>query len=102
MEYPPELFEGTSNLSEQERSAIIGRYAILHEMGFFGDDTNIALSVQSGPGRFAARVRKRFSGTYGNVEGCSAGDIEVAGELLGVFDEVFDFELETPTDYSRI
>lgn len=71
---------------------MLGRYAILNEMGFFGLETNVSLARHSGPGTWMAAVRKRFSGTYGDVGGCHPADIEIAAEYLGVFDEVFDAE----------
>lgn len=83
------LLEGCT---PEERAARIGRLAILEEMGFFGDRTNIALAKNEGPGTWTARVRRRFSGIYGNTEGCEAADLEVAAEMLGVFDDVYDIE----------
>lgn len=89
-EVPVELF--TDEPALEERAARIGRFLILEEMGYFGRETNIDLSFANGKGSWTAQVRKRFSGVYGNVRGCERADMEVAGELLGVFDMVYDYE----------
>jgi len=90
--YPLRLFENLQMEDRTARDARIGRFLILQEMGFFGEDTNVELSISEGEGSWIARVRKRFSGTYGDVSGCHPADIEVAAEMLGVFDQVFDAE----------
>lgn len=87
-----ELFTGNESL--EERLAVVGRFAVLCELGYFGDKTNVSLARGNYKGRFNAGVRKRFSGIYGNTEGCSRGDIEVAAELLGVYDDIYNFELK--------
>jgi hypothetical protein len=87
---PPELLEGTV---DPERAARIGRWLVLQEMGFFGDQTNLKIAEGRYKGSFIAAVRKRFSGLYGNTDGCAAADIEVAMEMLGVFDDIYDYEL---------
>lgn len=87
---PVELF--ADNPDFIERAARIGRYLILEEMGYFGETTNIDLALARGKGSWTAQVRKRFSGIYGNTRGCEKADMEVAGELLGVFDMVYDDE----------
>lgn len=89
-EFPKELLEGASTLAE--RGARIGRWLTLKELGFFGDETNLDLAKGNYKGKFNAGIRKRFSGLYGNVEGCANGDIEVAAELTDSFDAIYDFE----------
>lgn len=92
--WPSELLEGVKDPREQ--AAKIGRWLVLQEMGFFGDKTNLALAKGGYDGRFNAGVRRRFSNTYGDVAGCHPADIEVAAEMLGVFDDVYDYELQPP------
>lgn len=92
MEVPHELVENCDD--ERTRNARIGRFLILQEMGFFGEETNFSLSLHDKPGTWVASVRKRFSGIYGDVAGCHPADLEVAAEMLGVFDDVYDVELE--------
>lgn len=90
--YPASLQEGIK--SDDELAARIGRFATLQELGFFGVKTNVELAKGSYPPRtFIGAVRKRFSGMYGDVEGCSAGDIEVAMELTGSMEDILDYEL---------
>ncbi len=89
---PPELFEDLTDEDEFERRARIGRFLVLSEMGFFGINTNIDLSLAQGNGSWVAQVRKRFSGRYGDVAGCHPADLEVAAEMLGVFDDIYDME----------
>lgn len=84
------LTEGVEDLPT--RAARVGRFLILDEMGFFGEETNFKLSLHEGPGTWQAAVRKRFSGVYGDVAGCHPADIEVAAEMLGVFDDVYDYD----------
>ena len=88
--YPHELFTGCSD--GNERAARLGRFMILEEMGFFGDKTNTELALHNAAGSWIGEVRRRFSNTYGDVAGCHPADIEVAAEMLGVFDAVFDPE----------
>ncbi len=88
--YPHELFAGCENGNDRARR--LGRFMILEEMGFFGDKTNTELARYEGPGSWIGAVRRRFSNTYGDVAGCHPADIEVAAEMLGVFDTVFDAE----------
>lgn len=90
--YPSVLFEGADG--ERERAMRLGRFLILRELGFFGDETNIKLSIADGEGSWIAQVRRKFSNTYGDVGGCHPADIEVAAEMLGVFELVFETELE--------
>lgn len=88
---PKELFEGIDDDPEGiERTARLGRYMILQEMGFFGDETNIRLARKERAGSFIAQVRRHVSNTYGDTFGCSPGDIENAALYLDVFDDVFD------------
>lgn len=89
---PQELFEDLGDEDEFERRARIGRFLVLSEMGFFGLATNINLSLAGGDGSWVAQVRKRFSGRYSDVAGCHPADIEVAAEMLGVFDDIYDVE----------
>lgn len=91
---PAKLFEGAEG--EKERAARMGRFLILEECGYFGTPTNVALAMGDYKGSFAAAVRRRFSNIYGNSDGCSAADLEVAAELLGVFEAVYETELERP------
>jgi hypothetical protein len=79
-------------VTETDKRARLGRLAILEEMGFFGDDTNFKLAAGEYSGSFIGAVRKRFNGIYGDVRGCEPADMEIAGEMLGVFDDVFDVE----------
>lgn len=90
-ELPHELFEGVKDDSP-ERLARIGRFLVLEECGYFGQESNIDLAKAKGLGTWTAQVRKRFSGTYGNVRGCDAADLEIAAEMLGVFDDIYDVE----------
>lgn len=92
--YPSGLFENLQMEDETGRNARIGRFLILREMGFFGEETNIDLAKALGKGSWMHQVRKRFSGTYGDVAGCHPADIEVAASMLGVFDQVFDAEIK--------
>jgi hypothetical protein len=94
--YPSSLFEGLEMEDEIGRNARIGRFVVLQEMGFFGEETNIDLSKAQGKGSWMHQVRKRFSGTYGDVKGCHPADIEVAAEMRGVFDDIFDAEIYNP------
>lgn len=89
--FPRELFEGCP---AEDRAARVGRWAILGEMGFFGDKTNLKLARGEYQGSFIGAIRKRFNGVYGDVRGCEPADIEVAAEMLGVFDDVFDPEVQ--------
>ena len=98
METPPELLE--DNPSEAERAARLGRFAILEELGFFGEKTNIRLSM-SGDGTFIGRTRRHFSNTFQNLRGCDAADIEVAAEMLGVFDSVFNVEASNSSKHLK-
>lgn len=91
-EIPDDIFEGLNPSETIERAARVGRFLILEEMGFFGQKTNIDLAKAAGSGSWVAQVRKRFSGIYGDVAGCHPADLEVAAEMLGVFDEVYDYE----------
>lgn len=93
MELPPppdELFQGAPSF--EETAARAGRWAVLNELGFFGDKTNLRLARGHYPGSFMAATRRTFSNTYGNTDGCHPADIEVAMELLGVLDDVLDVE----------
>jgi len=93
VEVPPKLLEGCSD--ETERAARLGRFAVLGELGFFGIKTTIDLSIEPHPpGTFIGSVRKRFSNTYGDLGGCTKGDIEVTMELLDVMDIILDAELK--------
>ena len=92
MEVPPKLLEDCSD--EAERAALLGRFAVLDELGYFGEETSLKIALGNYKGTFTAAVRRRFSNVYGNVEGCSAADIEVAAELLGVLDDVYDYDLK--------
>lgn len=92
-EYPPELID---TKDERIKAGRIGRWLVLQEMGFFGDKTNLVLARGEYTGTFTAAVRKRFSGLYGNVGGCDAADLEVAAEMLGVFEDVYNLEVEIP------
>lgn len=94
---PVELFEGLTDEDEFVRRARIGRFLVLKEMGFFGLATNLNLSMAEGNGSWVAQVRKRFSGRYGDVAGCHPADIEIAAEMLGVFDDIYDMELADGT-----
>lgn len=85
---PHELFLGVED--GVERAARLGRWAILQEMGFFGDKSNLELAKHMGKGSWIGAIRKKFNGTYGDVRGCEPADIEIAAEYLGVFDDVFD------------
>lgn len=89
-EVPPQLLE--DDIDPAEMLARIGRFAVLKEMGFFGEETNIDLAKKQGKGSWTAQVRKRFSGTYGDTKGCHPADIESAAEMLGVFDQIYDVE----------
>lgn len=89
---PAELFEGLTADDTAERAARIGRFLILEEMGYFGEQTNLTLALAQGDGSWVGQVRRRFSNTYGDVAGCHPADIEVAAEMLGVFDDVYDVE----------
>lgn len=91
---PDELFEGLTTDDVDERAARVGRFLILDEMGFFGDKTNLRLALAEDDGSWVAQVRRCFSNTYGDVAGCHPADLEVAAEMLGVFDEVYDIEAE--------
>ena len=93
---PAELFEGLTNADEFERRARIARYMVLQELGFFHDPTNVVLAFTPAEGTWVAKVRKRFAGRYGDVAGCHPADIEVAAEMLGVFDEIYDMEQDWP------
>lgn len=75
-----------------ERALRVARFLVLEEMGYFGQETNVSLSFTPAKGTWIAAVRKRFSGTYGDVAGCHPADIEVAADMLGVFDTIFDGE----------
>jgi hypothetical protein len=92
---PHQLFEDLSVEAVQERAARVGRFMVLEEMGFFGEKTNIDLAKAQGSGSWVAQVRKRFSGIYGDVAGCHPADLEIAAEMLGVFDEVYNIEALT-------
>ena len=92
VEFPAELLEGASELAE--RAARIGRFLVLEELGFFGTEANLKIARGNYQGKFNGGVRKRFSGIYGNTDGCAAGDIECAAEMLGVFDSIYDYEVE--------
>lgn len=96
--YPSQLMEDVT--SDDELAARIARYTVLEELGYFGVKTSIKLAIGPYPPRtFVGAVRKSFSGLYGNTDGCSAGDIEVAMELTGSMDDILDFELrETAND----
>ena len=89
---PQEIFDGLSEEDVEERAARLGRFLILNEMGFFGEKTNIKLAKANGNGSWVAQVRKRFSGLYGDVAGCHPADLEVAAEMLGVFEDVYNIE----------
>lgn len=93
--FPSELFEDAPE--DAELAARLARFRTLMELGFFGLQTTVDLSLGHYKGRFNAGVRKRFAGTYGNTEGCSAGDIELAAELIGKdnFDAIYDYENRT-------
>lgn len=95
--YPHELFTGCE--TTEERSARIGRLETLDELGYFGEETNIKLARKERTGSFIAQVRKKFSGVYQNTNGCSAGDIECAAMVRGVFDQVFDVEASQNSKY---
>lgn len=88
--YPHELFVGCE--TREERAARIGRFVVLEEMGFFGEKTNIDLARHEAEGSWIGAVRRRFSNTYGDVAGCHPADIEVAAEMHGVFDDIFNVE----------
>lgn len=92
---PDGLVEGVSD--PDERAVRIGRFLILEEMGFFGEKSNVTLAQGDYDGTFVAAVRRRFSNTYGDVAGCHPADIEVAAEMLGVFDVVFNAEVKNGT-----
>ncbi len=92
VDFPIELFEGDPPLDE--KAARMGRFMVLQELGFMGERTNLDLAKGNYKGRFNAGVRKRFAGIYGNTNGCSAGDIECAAELLEVFESIYDYELK--------
>ena len=89
---PKELFEGLDDDDITERVARIGRFLILEEMGYFGEQSNIILALADDEGSWVAQVRRRFSNTYGDVAGCHLADLEVAAEMLGVFDDVYNVE----------
>lgn len=89
--YPVQLQEGIK--SDDELAARIGRYEVLKELGTFGIKTTLKIAMGDYKGTFNAAVRKQFSDTYGDVKGCDVGDIEVAAELLGCFDDIYDYEL---------
>jgi len=99
-QYPKELFEGLTNKDEFERRARCARFLVLTEMGFFKEPANIVMSKTPEEGTWTAAVRRRFSGRYGDVSGCHPADIEVAAEMLGVFDEIYD--MEYPEEQLRI
>lgn len=98
IEVPSALFDGSSDPAET--AARIARWVTLEELGFFGVKTMLELARGEYKGRFNAGVRKRFAGTYGNTNGCTAGDIELAAELRGIQDDtdyisaIYDFEIE--------
>lgn len=87
--YPQRLMEIPD---PDQRALSVARFLVLEEMGFFGEETNVSLSFDPANGSWLAAVRKRFSGVYGDVAGCHPADIEVAAEMLGVFDTIFDYE----------
>ena len=89
-EYPLELFVDCND--DAERAARIGRFLILEELGYFGKKTNVQIAQHVKAGTFIGRVVAQFSNTYGDMGGCEPADIEVAAEMLGVFDDVFDVE----------
>lgn len=90
---PQELFEGLRDDDGVERAARIGRWLVLQEMGFLGEESNLNLALGKYKGTFIAAVRRKFSNVYGNTDGCSPGDIEVAMELLEVMDDIYDADL---------
>lgn len=82
----------------RDRELWLGRFAVLNELGFFGDETNIKLAKEKHPpGTFIGSIRQRFSNTYGNLDGCSKGEIEVAMELTETMDIIYDAELRDGT-----
>lgn len=93
METPKELFEGCTD--DAERAARLGRFAVLDELGFFGEETSLKIALGNYKGTFTAAVRRRFSNLYGSTDGCSPGDIEVAAEMLGVLDDIYDYDLRS-------
>ena len=89
---PEQLFADVTD--PDERALVIARFMVLREMGFFGEPTNVKLSFTPNKGTWLAAVRKHFSGLYGDVAGCHPADIEVAAEMLGVFEPIFNAEVE--------
>lgn len=95
---PPELLANVPEVKLQ-RAAVVGRYLILKEMGFFSPPTNVELAQGDYEGSFIGAVRRKFSNNFGDVAGCHPADIEIAAEMLGVFDDVFDVEFERSTKW---
>lgn len=96
MEIPSSLFKDADG--EREKAARLGRFVLLEEMGYFGTPTNVALARGEYEGSFVAAVRRRFSNTYGDTAGCHPADIEVAAEMLGVTDLIYETQLEMPEE----
>lgn len=94
MEIPNSLFKDADG--EREQAARLGRFVLLEELGYFGEATNVALARGEYEGSFVAAVRRRFSNIYGDTRGCDPADIEIAAEMLDVFDLVYETPIETP------
>lgn len=95
--YPPQLVEGVTD--ETERAARIGRWLVLQELGFFGIKSNLTLAKGEYNGSFNAAIRRRFHGLFDSFDGCHTGDIEIAAEMLGVFDDIYNVEASKNTKY---
>lgn len=84
---PPELLDGIE--TDQERAAILGRWAIMEDLRLpFTPDKKLQIARNEMTGyAFGGAVLKTWNGLYG-TGGLLRADLELSADGLGVFDNV--------------
>lgn len=88
--YPSELFEG---LQLNQIAGTLGRWLLLKELSLgFTEKKNLQIARDEMPGyAFWGALHKTWAGIHGNGNGLHLADVEIAADMLGVYDDVFAY-----------